>query len=294
MSKRILMTGASSGIGAASAELFIAAGDEVVSLDIKAAPAGVSAHFHCDMSDPASIDAALARLDGEFDALLNIAGVYEDQENAVEAEDFYQRAATEFEDIGDAGNFLRAVRHLGTLHENTGNLEAAIAAHERALEVFVDLGDSHGQARVMFHIGNLWLDHHDIDRARASLEKAIEFFDAAGDEIGKRESINQMAIALAESGALPDAVDLLRQAVEINADGGRAHYDLACFYGRAATTCHPGFDETPERLIEIGLDELKKAVDHGWDAGEHMDSDPDMEPFRELAAYQELRDRIAT
>jgi NAD(P)-dependent dehydrogenase (short-subunit alcohol dehydrogenase family) len=73
--KRILMTGASSGIGAATAALFTAAGDEVVSLDIKAAPAAVATHLHCDMGDPDSIEAAVGQLEGNFDALLNIAGV---------------------------------------------------------------------------------------------------------------------------------------------------------------------------------------------------------------------------
>ncbi len=73
--KRILMTGASSGIGAATTELFAAAGDEVISLDVQAAPPGAHTHIHCDMSDPASIDAAVAQLEGNFDALLNIAGV---------------------------------------------------------------------------------------------------------------------------------------------------------------------------------------------------------------------------
>ena len=73
--KRILLTGASSGIGAACAGLFHAAGDEVTSLDIKDAPAGAAHHLHCDMSEPASIDAALAALEGNFDVLLNVAGV---------------------------------------------------------------------------------------------------------------------------------------------------------------------------------------------------------------------------
>lgn len=73
--KRILMTGASTGIGAATTALLTAQGDEVVSLDIKDAPAGVSDHVHCDLSDPESIDAAINKLDGKFDGLLNIAGV---------------------------------------------------------------------------------------------------------------------------------------------------------------------------------------------------------------------------
>lgn len=73
--KRILMTGASSGIGAATCGLLNTAGDEVITLDIKDAPAGSAQHIHCDMSDPASIDAALAQIEGNFDCLLNIAGV---------------------------------------------------------------------------------------------------------------------------------------------------------------------------------------------------------------------------
>jgi NAD(P)-dependent dehydrogenase (short-subunit alcohol dehydrogenase family) len=73
--KRILLTGASSGIGHACGEMLVASGAEVVSLDIKDAPPGVATHIHCDMADPASIDTALARVAGRFDALLNVAGV---------------------------------------------------------------------------------------------------------------------------------------------------------------------------------------------------------------------------
>lgn len=73
--KRILVTGASSGVGRACCELLVAEGDEVVSFDIQGAPPGVAQHVVCDMSDPHSIDAALDKVSGSFDALLNVAGV---------------------------------------------------------------------------------------------------------------------------------------------------------------------------------------------------------------------------
>ncbi|MEU8491064.1 MAG: coniferyl-alcohol dehydrogenase [Actinomycetota bacterium] len=75
MSRRVLVTGAASGIGAEVARRFVDAGDEVVSLDLKDTPVGVARHVYCDLSDVTSIDAAVAALDGEFDALCNVAGV---------------------------------------------------------------------------------------------------------------------------------------------------------------------------------------------------------------------------
>lgn len=73
--RRVLLTGGSSGIGLATCARFVAAGDEVISLDIGPAPPGASRHLRCDLSQASDIDAALAELDERFDVLLNVAGV---------------------------------------------------------------------------------------------------------------------------------------------------------------------------------------------------------------------------
>lgn len=71
----VVLTGASTGIGAATAKRLADAGREVISLDVKDPPEYASAHYHCDLSDPAAIDAVLKQLDGSYAALLNVAGV---------------------------------------------------------------------------------------------------------------------------------------------------------------------------------------------------------------------------
>lgn len=71
----IIITGASTGIGAATAKRLADAGREVINLDIKKASANVSANYPCDLSDPGAIDAAVKELTGTYASLLNIAGV---------------------------------------------------------------------------------------------------------------------------------------------------------------------------------------------------------------------------
>lgn len=73
--KRYVVTGAASGIGHAVAEQLLAAGAEVHCLDRNTPKAAVTRHIEVDLANPQSIDAAVEQLDGDYDGLLNVAGI---------------------------------------------------------------------------------------------------------------------------------------------------------------------------------------------------------------------------
>ena len=73
--KRVVVTGAASGMGEATATILTDLGAEVHGLDIKEGPAPVKAFHLCDLSDPAAIDRAVADLGGPIDSLFNCAGL---------------------------------------------------------------------------------------------------------------------------------------------------------------------------------------------------------------------------
>lgn len=73
--KRFIVTGAASGIGDATARRLLEGGAEVYSLDRNRPSAPVTQHIEVNLAEESSIDEAAAQLDGDFDALLNIAGV---------------------------------------------------------------------------------------------------------------------------------------------------------------------------------------------------------------------------
>src|SRR3982750_2788366 len=77
MSKRVIITGAAGGIGAATAEALRGRGAQVVGPDLK--PNGDGELIACDVTDQESVDTAIARavkrLGGGVDALVNCAGI---------------------------------------------------------------------------------------------------------------------------------------------------------------------------------------------------------------------------
>lgn len=73
--KRVVVTGAASGMGESTATILTELGAEVHGLDIKEGSAPVEAFHRCDLGDPDQIDAVVADLGGQVDSLFNCAGL---------------------------------------------------------------------------------------------------------------------------------------------------------------------------------------------------------------------------
>src|SRR5262245_23215029 len=73
--KQVVVTGAASGIGAATARALLQAGAEVHALDVREVQLEGAHPGLVDLRDPASVDAAVAALPATVDALFNCAGL---------------------------------------------------------------------------------------------------------------------------------------------------------------------------------------------------------------------------
>ena len=73
--KVVAITGAATGMGRETAELLLDLGAEVHALDIAPIDLPVARAIRIDLSDPASIDAAVEQLPGRIDRLFGCAGI---------------------------------------------------------------------------------------------------------------------------------------------------------------------------------------------------------------------------
>ena len=73
--KRVLVVGGATGMGAATAELLVDAGADVVAMDFAPITLGGVTAIKVNLADKASIDAAIAECGGNVDALFSCAGV---------------------------------------------------------------------------------------------------------------------------------------------------------------------------------------------------------------------------
>jgi NAD(P)-dependent dehydrogenase (short-subunit alcohol dehydrogenase family) len=73
--KRVVVSGCFSGMGEATARLLLSLGAEVHGLDFKESKLNLASFNTCDLRDPSSIDAAVAKIGGKVDSLFNCAGL---------------------------------------------------------------------------------------------------------------------------------------------------------------------------------------------------------------------------
>ncbi|MDH6197090.1 NAD(P)-dependent dehydrogenase (short-subunit alcohol dehydrogenase family) [Mycobacterium frederiksbergense] len=73
--RRIVVVGAGSGIGAATAAHFFERGDHVLAVDLRPNNTPASQHATCDLRDPSDIARLLSEIGDDWDTLAHVAGV---------------------------------------------------------------------------------------------------------------------------------------------------------------------------------------------------------------------------
>lgn len=73
--KRVIVSGCFSGMGEATARKLVELGAEVHGIDFKESKVDLASFTQVDLRDPATIDAAIAKIGGKVDALFNCAGL---------------------------------------------------------------------------------------------------------------------------------------------------------------------------------------------------------------------------
>ena len=73
--KRVVIMGCYSGTGEACARQLVGLGAEVHGADIKPSPVNLASFTQVDLKDPASIEAGVAAIGGEIDAMFNVSGL---------------------------------------------------------------------------------------------------------------------------------------------------------------------------------------------------------------------------
>jgi NAD(P)-dependent dehydrogenase (short-subunit alcohol dehydrogenase family) len=73
--KRAVVTGSASGMGAATAQILVDLGAEVIGLDVKPTEVAVARHLAIDLRDRGSIDDVVSQIEGPVDAVFSVAGL---------------------------------------------------------------------------------------------------------------------------------------------------------------------------------------------------------------------------
>lgn len=167
-----------------------------------------------------------------------------DQNNYVQAIDYYEKSVALCEALEDSINILSGYNALGTNHRENKDLERALEYNQAALDLIPTISSktlkkkSRLQPYAEMNMGSLLLAMKEYDRAKEHLDNSIRMFKEIDYAPGLASAYLDYGNLLEELGTQQEAIDVFKEglaiAEEMNAMNREAefHYALAIGYQR--------------------------------------------------------------
>jgi len=136
----------------------------------------------------------------------NIALVYTDQGEYVEAIDFFHQAIEVGEAIGDKLSVSDAYNNLGGLFTTLEQYEKAMTYHQKALAIREQCDDPERMSSVLLNIGNVYLIRYAFDSARYYFEQSLEIDKQLDDPYGIALNHNNIGLSYFQQNILDSAI----------------------------------------------------------------------------------------
>ena len=132
-----------------------------------------------------------------------------------EAEDWYRKALTTFEELGDRPDMAGTYGELGNTAHRRGRLDEAEDWYRKALTIAEELGDRPRMAGTYHQLGMTVQDRRRLDEAEDWYRKALTTFEELGDRPHMADTYHQLGYTVQARGRLDEAEDWYRKALTI-------------------------------------------------------------------------------
>ena len=114
--------------------------------------------------------------------LNNLGQVYARKGDLDKATFFFQKAAQDFDLMGNDRSLAHVTGNLASLYRQSQSWNKALEHNQRSLEIFEQLGDDFGRAQMIGSLGRIYAEMGETDLAVKQLETSIREFQRLGDK----------------------------------------------------------------------------------------------------------------
>jgi len=171
------------------------------------------------------------RLKETATAYYNIGIICKNKGNYEKALDYYLKALSIKEEIGDKKGMAESYINIGIIHTDKGNYEKALDSYLKALSIKKEIGDKNGMA-VSFH--NIGVIHHN----KGDFEKALEFYlkslsikEEIGDKNGMANSYNNIGLLNTNLKKFAEARKYLKKSLQLSKEIGTKEWTRNAYSG---------------------------------------------------------------